>query len=193
MHPIGFTTCLSWFNSFLCNKYFFMPLNIEFKATSSNNDGLEQLLLQHNPRYVGEDHQTDTYFNVTEGRLKLREGNIENALIHYVRENIAGSKSSHIILYKHEADANLKNILTTALGIKTVVDKKRKIYFINNVKFHFDTVAGLGTFVEVEAIDSDGSIGKEKLQKQCDFYAGVFKLLPTDYVDVSYSDLLLQH
>ena len=170
-----------------------MPLNIEFKATSSNNDGLEQLLLQHNPRYVGEDHQIDSYFNVPVGRMKLREGNIENALIHYVRENTAGSKSSHIILYHHQPDENLKKLLIAALGVKTVVDKRRKIYFIDNVKFHFDTVAGLGTFVEVEAIDSDGSIGKEKLQEQCDFYAGVFKLLPTDYVDVSYSDLLLQH
>ena len=170
-----------------------MPLNIEFKATSSNNDGLEQVLLQHNPRYIGEDHQTDTYFNVPVGRMKLREGNIENALIHYVRENTAGSKSSHIILYQHQPDENLKKLLIAALGVKTVVDKRRKIYFIDNVKFHFDTVAGLGTFVEVEAIDSDGSIGKEKLQEQCDFYAGVFKLLPTDYVADSYSDLLLQH
>ena len=170
-----------------------MHLNIEFKATATNLSAIENILLQHNPVYIGEDHQIDTYFNVPVGRMKLREGNIENALIHYVRENTAGSKSSHIILYQHQADANLKNILTTALGVKTVIDKKRKIYFINNVKFHFDTVAGLGTFVEVEAIDNDGSIGKEKLQEQCDFYASVFKLLPTDYVDVSYSDLLLQH
>jgi len=167
-------------------------LNIEFKATTSKLAELENILLELNPFFKGEDHQLDTYFNVPHGRMKLREGNIENALIHYVRENSAGSKSSHIILYQHQPDKNLKNILSTALGVKAVVDKRRKIYFIDNVKFHFDMVKGLGTFVEVEAIDKDGSIGREKLQRQCDHYAALFKLLPTDFVAVSYSDLMLQ-
>lgn len=167
-------------------------LNIEFKAATSKLAELENILLLQNPVFVGEDHQVDTYFNVPHGRLKLREGNIENALIHYVRENTAGSKSSHIILYQHLPDKNLKNILATALGIKALVDKRRKIYFIDNVKFHFDMVKGLGTFVEVEAIDKDGSIGKEKLQLQCDEYARLFKLLPSDFVGLSYSDLMLQ-
>ncbi len=170
-----------------------MPiLNIEFKATTSKLPELEKILLQHNPQFIGEDHQVDTYFNVPAGRMKLREGNIENALIHYVRENSTGSKSSHIILYKHQPDKNLKDILIAGLGVKAIVDKRRKIYFIENVKFHFDIVEGLGTFVEVEAIDKDGTIGKEKLQQQCDQYAALFKLLPGDFVAVSYSDLMLQ-
>ena len=58
-------------------------LNIEFKARAKDIAALEILLLQHNPSFIGEDHQIDTYFNVQVGRLKLREGNIENALIHY--------------------------------------------------------------------------------------------------------------
>ena len=74
-----------------------------------------------------------------------------------------------------------------------MVDKKRKIYFINNVKFHFDTVQGLGTFVEVEAIDKDGNIGKEKLQAQCDEYAALFKIDAGDFCALSYSDMILQN
>ena len=166
-------------------------LNIEFKAKSNNIDAAEKILLQHNPIFIGEDHQQDTYFNVPNGRMKLREGNIENALIHYVRENTAGSKSSKILLYKHQPDENLKAILTTALGIKTVVDKKRKIYFIENVKFHFDTLQTLGNFIEVEAIDKDGSIGREKLQQQCDFYASLFNIKQEDFMAISYSDMML--
>ncbi len=149
-------------------------LNIEFKAKTNDVLAAEKILLQHNPTFIGEDHQIDTYFTVTTGRLKLREGNIENALIHYERENTAGSKSSQVLLYQHQPDENLKAILTKALGIKAIVDKRRKIYFIENVKFHFDTVQNLGTFIEVEAIDKDGNIGKEKLQEQCDFYAAMF-------------------
>lgn len=169
-----------------------MPiLNIEFKAKANDVLAAEKMLEQHNPRFIGEDHQVDTYFNVVNGRLKLREGNIENALIHYERENTAGSKSSQVLLYQHQPDQNLKAILTKALGIKAVVDKRRKIYFIDNVKFHFDTVQNLGTFIEVEAIDRDGSIGKEKLQEQCDFYAAMFGIKEEDFVAVSYSDMII--
>ncbi len=167
-------------------------LNIEFKASANNLAELETALLQHNPVFIGEDHQIDTYFNIAKGRLKLREGNIENALIHYEREDFAGAKSSLVLLYQHQPDKTLKEILIKTLGIKTVVDKRRKIYFINNVKFHFDTVAGLGTFVEVEAIDKDGNIGKEKLQQQCDEYAALLNIKPADYCSVSYSDMILE-
>ncbi|MBL7700882.1 MAG: class IV adenylate cyclase [Ferruginibacter sp.] len=166
-------------------------LNIEFKAKAKNIVLLEELLLHHKPRFIGEDHQVDTYFNVQAGRLKLREGNIENALIHYEREDVAGAKSSHVLLYQHQPDMTLKEILIKTLGVKAVVDKKRKIYFINNVKFHFDTVDGLGTFVEVEAIDKDGSFGIEKLQAQCDEYAALFGIKEEDYCSVSYSDMVL--
>lgn len=167
-------------------------LNIEFKAFTNKPAALETILQQYNPVFIGEDHQIDTYFNVPNGRLKLREGNIENALIHYEREDTAGAKSSHVLLYQHQPDKTLKEILGKALGIKAVVDKRRKIYFVNNVKFHFDTVKALGTFVEVEAIDKDGSIGKEKLQAQCDEYAALFNLDTADFCALSYSDMILQ-
>jgi len=166
-------------------------LNIEFKAASADIIAAEKILLQHDPRFIGEDHQVDTYFTVATGRMKLREGNIENALIHYERENTAGSKSSQVILYQHQPDKNLKAILEKALGIKAVVDKRRKIYFIGNVKFHFDNVQNLGTFIEVEAIDTDGSIGKEKLQEQCDYYAAILGVKEEDFLAVSYSDMII--
>jgi adenylate cyclase, class 2 len=171
--------------------HFMSILNIEFKATTNNLAALETLLQQHNPVFIGEDHQIDTYFNVPTGRLKLREGNIENALIHYERENTAGAKSSHVLLYQHQPDKTLKEILIKTLGIKAIVDKRRKIYFIKNVKFHFDTVEGLGTFIEVEAIDKDGNIGKEKLQAQCDEYAALFGIAAKDFCALSYSDMIL--
>ena len=160
-------------------------LNIEFKASTNKLAEQEALLQQQNPLFIGEDHQVDTYFNINSGRLKLREGNIENALIHYEREDTAGAKTSHVLLYHHKPDKALKEILIKTLGIKAVVDKRRRIYFIDNVKFHFDTVEGLGTFVEVEAIDKDGTIGKEKLQAQCNKYAALFGLQAEDYSSVS--------
>ena len=112
--------------------------NFEFKAKVDELEQYENKLLTLNPKFQGLDHQIDTYFNTQNGRLKLREGNIENSLINYDRENVSGSKESQIILFQHEPNVALKNILIRQLGVKIVVEKKRKIYFINNVKFQFD-------------------------------------------------------
>jgi predicted adenylyl cyclase CyaB len=166
-------------------------LNFEFKAKSNDIVSLEQKLLSLNPRFIGEDNQKDTYFNVAKGRLKLREGNIEHSLIYYERQNVPAAKQSDILLYKHTPDATLKAILIKLHGIKVIVDKKRRIYFIDNVKFHFDEVLGLGTFVEVEAIDDSGNIGIAKLQEQCNYYASFFGIEDADYMSISYSDMML--
>lgn len=166
--------------------------NFEFKAKIDEIEKYENKLLTLNPKFQGLDHQIDTYFNAQHGRLKLREGNIENSLINYDRENVSGSKESQIILYQHEPNIALKNILVRQLGIKIVVDKKRKIYFINNVKFHFDIVENLGTFLEVEAIDSNNEFTIEELKNQCDKYFNFFELTEQNIIDKSYSDLILE-
>jgi adenylate cyclase, class 2 len=168
-----------------------MHINYEFKVRCDHIESCESKLRELKPLFIGTDHQIDTYFNVANGRLKLREGRIENSLIHYERPNTATAKQSNVILYQHQPDKNLKDILVKALGIKTVVDKERKIYFIENVKFHFDEVKELGSFIEVEAIDKDGSIGIERLKEQCNFYVQLFDITKDQFIAGSYSDLLL--
>lgn len=165
-------------------------LNYEFKARVSNLHQKENKLLQLNPKFIGTDDQTDTYFKVAKGRLKLREGNIENALIYYERDNDPSAKQSRVLLYRHNPDPDLKDILTSIHGILTTVHKRRKIYFIGNVKFHFDVVDGLGTFIEVEAIDAHGDISIGKLKEQADHYLSFFEIDEKDLVAHSYSDLL---
>ena len=165
--------------------------NIEFKAATADLETQERMLQNLNPVFIGEDHQLDTYFHVPFGRLKLREGNIENALIQYERINLAGSKLSQVLLYQHQPGSALKEILVKSLGVKAVVDKTRRIYFIENVKFHFDTVKNLGTFIEVEAIDTTGDIGERKLKEQCNYYQSLFNIADKDFIALSYSDLLL--
>jgi len=167
-------------------------INIEIKAKSNNQDAIREILKSKNADFKGVDHQIDTYFKVNNGRLKLREGKIENHLIHYQRENKEGPKQSDVTLFKSDPKSSLKEILTNALGILVVVEKKREIYFIDNVKFHIDTVEDLGTFIEIEAIDNDGTIGKDKLLEQCQFFLDLFKISQEDLISVSYSDLLLQ-
>jgi len=167
-------------------------LNFEFKARTNDLKNLENKLLTLDARFIGEDNQADTYFNVAKGRLKLREGNIENSLIFYERENTAGAKQSNVLLYPHTPEKALKDILVKLHGIKVIVEKKRRIYFIDNVKFHFDIVTQLGTFIEVEAIDNNNNIGIEKLKEQCDVYAKLFNIQTNDYISSSYSVMILE-
>lgn len=166
-------------------------INVEIKARSQNPAEIHALLAAQQAEFLGTDKQTDTYFKVDKGRLKLRQGNIENALIHYFRNNQAGPKRSDVSLYKTESGAELKDVLQQALPVLAVVTKRRSIYFIENVKFHVDEVENLGSFVEIEAIDRDGDIGEEKLREQCQYYLDLFKIKGEDLIEVSYSDMMI--
>jgi adenylate cyclase, class 2 len=167
-------------------------LNVEIKARCTDPSFIRSYLLGHNADFKGIDEQTDTYFNTSNGRLKLREGNIENNLIYYERDNQAGPKNSHFKLIKVEDAAGLKEALEKSIGIKVVVKKKREIYFINNVKFHIDEVPGLGAFMEIEASNKTAPLSQEELKKQCDFYLREFKIEEKDLIENSYSDMLLE-
>ena len=168
-----------------------MHLNVEIKAKSNNNDEIRKILNEQHADFKGTAKQTDTYFKVKFGRLKLREGNIENNLIHYNREEKAGPKQSEVILYKSEPGSSLKSILLNSLEVLVVVEKSREIYFIENVKFHLDEVDRLGSFVEIEAIDKNGDWGKEKLLEQCQYYMQLFGIDEINLLENSYSDMLM--
>lgn len=168
-----------------------MSTNIEVKARCANLEAIRVVLRAHNADFRGIDRQTDTYFRVQHGRLKLREGQVENYLVYYERKDHLGPKQSKVILVPTVPHSPLKKVLATALGVLVVVEKQREIYFIENVKFHLDTVAGLGTFVEIEALDGNGLVGKDKLFAQCQVFLELFRVAPHECVAGSYSDLLL--
>lgn len=165
-------------------------VNLEFKAKCKSPSKVISYLEAANAQYKGLDHQIDTYFNVRFGRMKLREGQIENYLIWYNRPNTKLSKRSEVILFKPGSQATLKEILSASLGILAVVEKKRRIYFLNNVKFHVDCVKGLGSFIEVEAQGIPGE--EESLNQQCEYYRDQLQVAKNELIDYSYSDLIIQ-
>ena len=167
-------------------------MNIEIKAKSDNQDMIREILKSKNADFRWTDHQIDTYFNVNFGRLKLREGNIENHLIQYQREDKEGPKQSDVTLFKSDPKSSLKEILKKALGILVVVDKKREIYFLDNVKIHIDYVKGIGNFIEIEAIDKDKKRNLKELKEQCNYYVRLFEIEKKDMIDKSYSDIILE-
>jgi predicted adenylyl cyclase CyaB len=165
-------------------------LNVEIKAYCRKVEQARNTLLAAGALAKGIDNQKDTYFNCTNSRLKMRQGDIENALFFYSRPNEAGPKYSQVSLAEVINGARLEEVLEVALGVLKIVEKRREIYSIDNVKFHIDEVPGLGTFVEIEAIDSDGSLGREYLLKQCRDYCLLLHIRSDDLVEGSYSDML---
>ncbi|MFN8636062.1 MAG: class IV adenylate cyclase [Chloroflexota bacterium] len=187
-----------------------MPhVNVEIKARCADLTRARATLLALGARLVGPDYQLDTYFQVPNGRLKLREGQIENNLIFYTRPDQDGPKRSDVILYGTRPGTDLKALLTAALGTLVAVEKRREIYFVEvsdvdvpgdpsaptrargqeNVKVHLDTVTGLGSFVEIEAIDLDGSLGPALLEAQCRRLMARLNVQDADLEPASYSDL----
>jgi predicted adenylyl cyclase CyaB len=170
-----------------------MPDNIEIKAKTSQAGLVRSMLMDQKASFMGTDLQTDTYFNVAHGRLKLREGTIEQNLIWYNRADEKGPKHSSFQLIDARNMPGIKELLTAALGIKVVVAKSREIFYIDNVKFHIDQVQGLGSFIEIEAGNlHDPSLSVVTLQEQCSRYMGLFGIQAEDLLDCSYSDLLLR-
>jgi len=167
-----------------------MPQIAEIKANSIRLDEIRTYLKSQNAFHKGTDHQIDTYFKIPNGRLKLRQGNVENNLIYYNRPNTAAPKKSKVLLYQPQKSGDLKAILEAVHEVLCVVDKQREIYFIDNVKFHIDEVKHLGHFIEIEAIDEEGTIGEASLLEQCERYIRLFGIDENDLLKSSYSDMM---
>ena len=162
-------------------------VNFEFKARLRNEKVIRAALKRARARYLGTDHQVDTYFRVPRGRLKVREGRIENALIFYERANSPLARRAMIEMTLLPRRNSVRAILARTFPVLTVVDKRREIYLAGNVKIHLDRVRGLGRFVEVEAISHSGSL--VKVRRQARRFQKLFQIPARDLVGQSYSDM----
>jgi predicted adenylyl cyclase CyaB len=134
--------------------------------------------------------QTDTYFHVPRGRLKLREINDQSAcLIWYDRPNLDQVRSSSYYLIPVPDATRMKAMLTTAFGVRVEVRKRREIYLWHNVRIHLDDVAGLGTFLEFEAV-LESTADEAASQGRLDRLMQLLELSPVDSLAPSYGDLL---
>jgi predicted adenylyl cyclase CyaB len=165
-------------------------LNYEFKARLKNEKLVHAVLKRLRARRVGTDYQVDTYFHVPAGRLKIRQGRIENALIFYQRPDAPRARRATVATMLLPRRNSLREILAAGLGVLAVVTKRREIYFVGNVKIHLDRVQRLGKFLEVEAISRTGDV--KKIRAQARKFQKLFAVSSSDIVPQSYCDLILQ-
>jgi len=188
--------------------------NIEIKARCEDPERVRDVLRGLGARFTGQDAQVDTYFRVARGRLKVREGTIEQSLVAYERPNAEGPKQSDVHLYNagggvgagavdNARVAALRAALEAALDVLVVVRKRRDIWFLDNVKIHVDEVEGLGSFVEIEAIhdpgagpaaepDTTAEPVTDTLRAQCERLMAELGVEDEHLLAASYSDMLLE-
>jgi predicted adenylyl cyclase CyaB len=135
--------------------------------------------------------QRDTYFEVPQGRLKLREepGAVAQ-LIAYERADLADSRESRYRLVEAADPAGLRDALTSVLGVKVVVGKSRRLFIFEGVRIHLDRVDDLGDFVEFEGVATDGADPSDFTELLEDLRPS-FNIRDEDLLRESYADLLL--
>ncbi len=125
---------------------------VELKAKVRNLEPLRSRLTALNALHMGTFRQTDSYFDVPKGRLKLRQSDKgkETQLIYYERENISRPKRSKVFVAEIPKSASFSALLKRILKVKVTVTKTREIYWRQNTQIHLDTVDSLGCYVEFE-------------------------------------------
>lgn len=161
--------------------------NIELKARIHSLHAARAVAERIATGRLGVERQVDTYFCCNQGRLKLRRREGRPAqLVAYRRADQAGPKASDYRLVEVQDAEGLEQALGAALGAWAVVEKRREIFLHHNVRIHLDQVAGLGDFLEFEAM-LDPCVDDQAGQAQLQLLAEQFGISPRDLVDCSYS------
>ena len=164
-------------------------LNIEIKARYADLNQARRLAAALGAEHVVTLQQTDTYFRVPAGRLKLRQQTPgTDQLIFYRRPDQPTPKASNYRVVPVTDGAGMCQLLSDALGIVTQVHKQRELWQMDNVRIHLDTVEGLGTFIEFEVMVVAGHTA-EQCHTQAQELLAAFGITADDLLAGSYADL----
>jgi len=167
-----------------------MPANIEIKAQARDFADIKSRAEKISDTPVEIIPQEDTFFNVPQGRLKLRVLAPDNAqLIFYTRPDQEGPKRSDYHIAHTSDPENLKRVLELAYGIHGVVKKIRYLYLVGQTRVHLDDVQGLGQFMELEVVMREGQ-GDAEGQGIAEDLMASLGVERGDLIDGAYMDLL---
>jgi predicted adenylyl cyclase CyaB len=166
--------------------------NIELKARDPSPERSRECCLQLGAEDHGELRQRDTYFQVAHGGLKLREQEPGRAhLIQFERPDGLEERESRYRIVEVDDGALTRSALQSALGVRTTVVKRRRLFIWQTVRIHLDEVEELGTFIELEAVAPERSdlTHEHELVAQL---RGRFGITEERLVAVGYADLIRQ-
>ena len=167
-----------------------MPANIEIKARARDFADIKSRAEKLSDTSVEVILQEDTFFNVPQGRLKLRIlAPDRSQLIFYTRPDQEGPKRSDYHISYSSDPENLKHVLELAYGIRGVVKKTRYLYLVGQTRVHLDDVKGLGQFMELEVVMREGQ-GDAEGQAIAEDLMTSLGVERSDLIDGAYMDLL---
>lgn len=166
--------------------------NIELKTRLAEPQAAREVAQSVATKRLGTQHQVDTYFHCPQGRLKIRQiDGLSAQLVWYSRPDEPGPRPSDYLLVPLANPETLKAALAAALGVRCVVEKQREIFLYRNVRIHLDEVAGLGSFLEFEAVLGPG-VDHAAGQSQLDHLVDAFSLEEGGLLAGSYSDMVAE-
>jgi predicted adenylyl cyclase CyaB len=164
--------------------------NLEIKATVHSLAAVRRRLsvLEGATRHASL-RQTDWYFRVPKGRLKLRVvgANRDGEVIAYVRPDKTAARTSEFQRLPTTDAAGTRRLLERMLGAQGCVRKRREVWLYKNARIHLDTVAGLGEFVEIEVVVTEGMPQARAMMSEL---CKVLGILSGDLLAGSYGELL---
>ncbi|HLG11341.1 MAG TPA: class IV adenylate cyclase [Dehalococcoidia bacterium] len=163
--------------------------NLEFKARLDDPERALHRAEALGASLEGVLPQTDTYFKVSTGRLKLRETVGQPAeLVYYQRDEDGANRASDYDLVRIEEPDSLLKILGPALSCLAVVRKHRTLLRLDATRIHLDNVEGLGSFIEFEVpVAEDEAAAKRRI----DWLIRELGFEWSDCIRASYLDLML--
>ena len=167
-----------------------MPANIEIKARVKDFDAFRRRaeLISDSPLVVIP--QEDIFFNVHQGRLKLRILSPDRGqLIYYQRADQGGPKRSDYHISETTDSESLKRVLELAYGIRGVVKKTRYLYLAGQTRIHLDDVEGLGQFMELEVVLQEGQ-GDAEGQAIAEDLMASLGVESSDLLESAYMDMI---
>lgn len=166
--------------------------NLELKAVDRDPEESREVCEGLGAEVGGVLLQEDTYFDVPRGRLKLRREEGASAhLIAYERSNDSGQRESRYRIVEVEDDAELEAALASALGIKAVVKKARRLFLYEGVRIHLDRVDGLGSFIELEGVATPEDSNLTRFEALLTDLRHSLGIQDHDLIGTSYCDLIL--
>ncbi len=128
--------------------------NVEIKVRAPDLNRVEELLRAvPGARDAGVLEQRDVFLPCHSGRLKLRfQTGQTTQLILYRRADEARLRTSDYQIFNIDNGEAFLAVAERAWGTQPEVRKRRRLYWVDNVRVHLDEVEGLGTFVELEAL-----------------------------------------
>ena len=167
-----------------------MARNVEIKARIESVEAIAPKAAALADQGPIEIRQDDTFFTCERGRLKLRAFSAdEGQLIFYQRPDQTGPKESFFLISPTASPDSLREALSLAYGQAGRVRKHRTLYLVGRTRVHLDRVEGLGHFLELEVVLSDGEPPGPGVEEAHKLMAAL-GIAATQLIEGAYVDLL---